>query len=108
MHLGEREVEEPVEETVHRFGTEPLGERSRIDEVAEKHRHMLAFALESALRREDFLGEVFGSVAFRGSKARLTGGLAANRRPTLVAELGPGGAAGLGRAKKCVESSRGT
>jgi len=69
MDLSEREVEETVEETVHRLATNPLGEGGGVDDVAEEHRHMLALAFEGALGREDLLGKMLGSVGLRRAES---------------------------------------
>ena len=42
VHLGERQLEESVQEHVHRFGPDPRGQRRRFHEVAEEHTHLLA------------------------------------------------------------------
>src|SRR5215831_20768186 len=55
--------------------------------IGEEHRDLLALAFESALRRKDLLGEVFGGISFGGNEARCYGGLRAHRLPTLKTEL---------------------
>jgi hypothetical protein len=56
VHLGERQLEEPVQEAVHRLGPQLLGHWSRVRNVAEEHCHLLPLSFEGAPGREDFLG----------------------------------------------------
>jgi hypothetical protein len=44
VHLIEHQLEKAVEQGVHMFRTNALGERGRVDEVAEEDRDLLAFA----------------------------------------------------------------
>ena len=68
MDLGQREVEEATQQRVHLVGTEALGERRRVDDVAEENRHRLALALQRAPRRENLLGEMSWRIGFRHSR----------------------------------------
>ena len=58
MHLRERELEEPVENAVHRLGTHARGQLRRVGDVAEQHRDQLALAFERRTIRKRAGGEM--------------------------------------------------
>jgi len=58
MDLVERDVEEFVQELVHAFRAERLGKRRGIDNVTERHGHLLSFAFERGSGRQDEFGKV--------------------------------------------------
>jgi len=66
MDLSQRQLEEPVQEAVHRLGSEPLGQRCGAGQVAKEDGDLLALAFQGTLGREDLLGEMPGSVGVRG------------------------------------------
>ena len=89
VDLGEGQLEEALEQTVHRLRPQPRGQLRRIGDVAKQHGHLLALALQRALRGEDLLGEVSGRVALgRGEPRRLSpggrGGGDDGERPTAL------------------------
>ena len=84
-------------------------------EVREKHRHLLALALEGALEREDLLGQVLGGVAFGrrvtrgGARVRRQGGAAGSAKVLPRCDQLAAGRAGLfePRAAVLTEAGRG-
>ncbi len=44
VHLGEARLEEGMDELAHRLGSEALGQRRRVDHVAEQHGDLLQLA----------------------------------------------------------------
>jgi hypothetical protein len=61
----EAEREEAGEQRMHGLGSQALGQRGRVGQVAEEHRHRLALPCQGAARGEDRLGEMFRRVGER-------------------------------------------
>jgi hypothetical protein len=53
MDFGERQREELVDDSMHRFGADAVGQRSRADEVAEEDRYLLALSFQGGLGGKD-------------------------------------------------------
>ena len=70
VDLGQRRLEEAVEEVVHGVGPQPFGQRGGPDQVAEEHGDRLALALQCRARGEDALGEVARRVGIGGVRRR--------------------------------------
>jgi hypothetical protein len=62
MHLGERQLEEPVEQAMHGLRADASRNRRGVRDVAEHHRDQLALALK---------GEAIGQHAFREMRRRV-------------------------------------
>src|SRR5207248_8399337 len=45
MHLGQRSIDEPADQFVHRLGSEAFGDDGRIHHIAEQHGDLLQFAV---------------------------------------------------------------
>src|SRR5262249_35280234 len=105
VHLGERGLEEGVDQNVHALGAEPLGEARGADEVAEEHGDGLTLALQRTTRGEDPVGEVPRRVGRGRAGLRLGGPRCARRGgarrphwpPALQAELRALGERGTAR-----------
>src|SRR6266581_3737217 len=65
VHGVECQGEEAVQQGVDVFWTKALGQSSGVRQVAEQHRHLFAFALQSTAGGEDFLSEVRWGVGER-------------------------------------------
>src|SRR5262249_7168801 len=70
VDFAEAHLEEPFQQTVHRFGPEDLGEWRRIGEVAEENRHLLALAFEGVARVQDALGQIGRRISAGWAEAR--------------------------------------
>ena len=92
MDLGQRQLEESIEQIVHRVGAEPLGQRGRADQVAEQHGDRLPLAGQRRPRGEDSLGEVTRRVGIGRRRPRrvLERRRGGDRRAAGVTELGAG------------------
>jgi hypothetical protein len=62
MHGLHLSFEDRIEDLSRFLGIAVGQQLHRAFEVGEQHGHLLAFALERGLGREDLLGEVFGGV----------------------------------------------
>src|SRR5437867_3990632 len=65
VHGIERQFKEPIQQRMHVFGTKTCGNRGRVCQVTEQHRHLFPFAFQSAARGQYLFGEVFGGVGKR-------------------------------------------
>jgi AAA ATPase-like protein len=97
VDLGEGDLEEPVEEIVHRVGPQPLGQRGGADQIAEEHGDRLALALQRRPRGEDALGEVPGCVGVGGTAGRGGRRRGVERAPALGTEPRAGRQLGAAR-----------
>ena len=62
MDLVECQFEEPIQQRVHVFGTKAFGNRGRVRQVTEQHRHLFPFTFQSTPGGQNFFGKVFGCV----------------------------------------------
>jgi hypothetical protein len=110
MHLGGDQLEAALDDPVHLFRIEALGERGEPREVGEEHGHLPSLALERGAGLENLLGEMPRCVRYQprseiGHCGRNACGHRAGRRcrrrfgwghavPALETELRPGGQLG--------------
>jgi hypothetical protein len=66
VDLDQGQLEKPVQEGVHGFGTHALSQDREVRQVAEKDGDLFALALEGASGGQDLLGEVLRGVGLRG------------------------------------------
>jgi hypothetical protein len=70
VDLGQRHLEEAIDEGVHRVRAKPIGQRRGVGHVTEQHRDDLALALDGVPGGEDLLGEVLRGVGVRRRHGR--------------------------------------
>ena len=99
-------LEDGVEELARLLRIAVGQELHRALEVGEEDRHLLALALEGALRGEDPLGEVPGRVRLGRGEARLPGRLRVHRQPALAAEADALAELGAARARRRARAAR--
>ena len=93
-------LEDGVENLARLFRIAVRQELQRALEIGEEDGHLLALALEGALRGEDALGEVPGRVRFGRGEARPAGGIRVHRPTALPAEVHALGERGAARAAR--------
>ena len=69
VHRSQDDLECAIHNHVDVFGIQLLGHGRETRHVREHYRYDLALALDGALGRENFLGEVLGGVSLRGREA---------------------------------------
>src|SRR5215510_6337908 len=62
MHRVECYLKKAIEERVHCFGSNTLGNRGRVRQVTEEYGDLFPFAFEGTPGNQNFLGKVFRSI----------------------------------------------
>src|SRR5262249_14937925 len=65
MHLVKCYLEKAIEERVHCFGSDTLGNRGRVRQVTEEYGDLFPFTFERTPGGQNFLGKVFWGVGKR-------------------------------------------
>ena len=62
VHRVQGEFEEALQQGMHALGTQALGQAGGVRQVAEQHRDLFEFALQSTAGGEDLLGQMAGRI----------------------------------------------
>jgi hypothetical protein len=62
VDIVKRQFEEPVQQRMHVFGSDALGNRGRVRQVTEQNGDLFPFPFKGTPGGQNFLGKVFGRV----------------------------------------------